>query len=483
MNELIKLVKSRQWEKSRQRIFQAPDDIFMSFDVRGRSVLHVLLSNDFSDDDGADAIPAEVKILIELIMNTSMTLLSKSDKFSYRSPLLFRDQNDNTPLHVLCGEGSSSPTLIKLLLSYCPSNSVGSQTYPSSIELISAANVHGCTPLHFLAECHCPLEALVIILNHCVSLCPDVTTITFPVEPDKRTITEYSSTAQVHDRQIHPAFIKDNDGDTPLHYACGCASDFTTEHVRVLLQHCPSIVKIRNNEHKLPMDDLCFYFEESWSDLFHERILDDNTGSVSFAIRDDNYIPNLMESEGYGSLLPLEKDVMRLELWEVLNPILEATYFGSAHKYKYDLEHWKPLHAAAGITHHGPHLLRFAMQMKPEDITITDEDGNLPLHIAAITTSQYSPFENVQLLLDKSPECAKIVNRNNKLPFDLAVESKKDTSVLLAILARFPDALQIKNRSTGLLPFMTAAVGENNTVNVVYTLLRMSPELIRNVYN
>jgi len=444
-------------------------------------MLHIIFSSDFSESDNSTI--EQARQLTQVILDTYISSNSVNiaagggggqQGMTLRSIQLRRDHMKNTPLHVLCYQENACPVLIELLLSYCSTDGKDGQKLQTAIELICNVNRDGCTPLHALARNRRSIDGMDILFRNCLPLCPDIEELAFPLEPPPSTTTGNTTTTSGNNlQQLHPALVQDIFGDTPLHCACNCGWNVNIENIRALLRHCPSALKVRNREGLLPIDYL-------WNTYSTHEI---PTTIGPEALHDDEILSD--EDTSNGSMLSADgNEQTKANLWEILNPMLEATYFGTVHKssnYHDGENSWRPLHAAAGITHHSPHILRFVIQqLTPQELSRRDEDGNLPIHVAASTKSQHSsPLTNIRILLDMNSNCADEVNGDNMLPLHLAAESKKEVDVILALHKICPDAPQNRCRSTRLFPFMTAAVGSNNTVDVIYTLLRLDPELVR----
>jgi len=144
------------------------------------------------------------------------------------------------------------------------------------------------------------------------------------------------------------------------------------------------------------------------------------------------------------------------------------------------------LHACAGIDWFPPNLLRLLVVAFPDALTERDEDGNLPIHVAAggrfdsykIDATWEGGFDansgyqksTIDILLEANPVVATIADKDGRLPLDLAIESESSGTVrysqhrwrpwedggIDSLLRSYPEAARIRNPVTGKLPLETA---------------------------
>jgi len=153
------------------------------------------------------------------------------------------------------------------------------------------------------------------------------------------------------------------------------------------------------------------------------------------------------------------------------------------------------VHASVGLTGYGcpPEMLRLAISVYPNQVKEMDEEGNLPLHIAAIASSfiptseegistsdedtfisnlsNFSgfgigskPFHRViKMLLRSYPFGAQVPNgKSGKLPVILAIEAKKRMyeDGISALLEAYPAALESRDISMRLYPNIMSLIGK-----------------------
>lgn len=125
-------------------------------------------------------------------------------------------------------------------------------------------------------------------------------------------------------------------------------------------------------------------------------------------------------------------------------------------------------------------VLRYALHMYPKQIMEVDEEGRVPLAVAAMTNAS---LETIRFLLySKQHGCARaaqIFDHEKRLPLHHGIVNGMTFSEgLEMIFLAWPIALQIPDGKTGLYPFMVAAVDDMNHIDVVYRLLRECPSLV-----
>jgi hypothetical protein len=127
-----------------------------------------------------------------------------------------------------------------------------------------------------------------------------------------------------------------------------------------------------------------------------------------------------------------------------------------------------------------PEILSWFIRMYPDQLMIPMTDGKLPLHAFASSKSfvEHTMVNDIlQLCIDFYPNAARIW-WNGKLPVHLAIESGYLwTNGLQRLLNAYPEALQMPNYMSGLVPFMMAA-NDSCDLNTLYSLLREGPELV-----
>jgi hypothetical protein len=132
------------------------------------------------------------------------------------------------------------------------------------------------------------------------------------------------------------------------------------------------------------------------------------------------------------------------------------------------------LQSAAGLVGCPLPVLTLAMHAFPKQIRLVDvmygDDGNLPLHEVCAWPCEYDCTSTdpvissrkgmaIAALLQEYPEAAGLFNRHSQTPLELAVSTGTTWDIGVRKLCRaYPDAVCRRSKTTGLYPFMTAAV-------------------------
>jgi ankyrin repeat protein len=161
------------------------------------------------------------------------------------------------------------------------------------------------------------------------------------------------------------------------------------------------------------------------------------------------------------------------------------------------------VHASVGLTGFGCpiEMTRLAISVYPNQVREMDEDGNLPLHIAAVASSfmpssdssrnvcsdedsYISNLSNLSgLASDKHPPFDKVIRmllrsykmgaqtphgQTGRLPLVLAIDARKRTmnDGLKALIEAYPAALESKNYDLKLYPHILSTVGKLKKVNI-----------------
>ena len=181
------------------------------------------------------------------------------------------------------------------------------------------------------------------------------------------------------------------------------------------------------------------------------------------------------------------------------------------------------VHASVGLTGYGcpPEMIRLALSIHPEQIQEMDEDGNLPIHIAAVASSitadggndedgsmmsDYSflstaaacsnAFDKViRILIRQYPAAARIPHGvSGKLPLMLALEKRTWEDGIQTLLDAFPAALHAKRMLPGVYPHLLAKIGRHcmfldeergakshgdRGLATLFEILKAKPDLLR----
>jgi len=137
---------------------------------------------------------------------------------------------------------------------------------------------------------------------------------------------------------------------------------------------------------------------------------------------------------------------------------------------------WRILHAALSDINCTSEFIDLVLELHPEEIERVDQNGNLPLHVAAGMPPSYQKGNYIKTLFDMYPQAASRRNNDGKLPLMFAIESGKSWSDgVEVILKAFPAASIERDKRTNLFPFMVAA--QKSCLDSVYNLLRIRPEM------
>jgi hypothetical protein len=138
------------------------------------------------------------------------------------------------------------------------------------------------------------------------------------------------------------------------------------------------------------------------------------------------------------------------------------------------------VHASVALTGYGcpPEMIRLAISIHPHQVREMDEDGNLPLHIAAAASSFGTLTENMGMTDEESSVISDGMaslfssnsarrNKNGNSNFD---------TVIKLLLKQYPQAAQTPHGRSGRLPLVLAArAGHRSWGDGMKTLLRAYP--------
>ena len=508
---IFDLLNARRWDEARGWIDYRPECVYDQNEAQHRTPLHVICrmkfgddGDDDNDDDDDDDVQADdsddheqaadgdnpnknLNADLEGALSVARLILecshSRTDpavclhpvpewhpeheyaKGLHNSVLTVQDVYGDTVLHCLCGNlHGGSPELTKLVLEHTEDYGADSKAnrkrkdgkmLPSVYDLLSHKNFHGCTPMHFCADGGCTPGIIDLILGACKKYCP-------------------------HTKKRHPICIQDEDGDTPIHFACSAGLEpdvlrrfvMQPDHTVVYLS---LMIKARNG--RTPIDDLI-----TW--CIDEHGLEANTTDP-----------------------PLEErmpDDVAEKLWWRVEVLIQGAVFGCYRDY----QETTPFHWAASIWIFPAIVFRLACkrcaEQNSEGLLALDEKGMTLLHHAVnpiwrdgLNSSVYelgsgeylelsrwrSESEQrtpIEYLIELCPAALRMRSKNGELPIHLALSGGK-TSIedIMAMLDAAPETLAQRDRQ-GLLPFMVAASkGYRGDLDNAFKLLLLNPELVR----
>lgn len=496
------LVKARRWKETRRSLGEDPELAFWVDPSNSRTALHIMCRLDLGQNDANGREVAETETSLPPHIEVAQMLINLSheiepvilpnpvtlgdgegfDMVMHMSILTVKDYLGDTVLHNLCGHmRSACPHLVQLILSSVSGTAFTFKSIkedglltgdleaeesrhsraPNIHDLLTTKNSHGCTPMHFIGEGSAPRDISNAIFDAC------------------------------RGAKRNPMIVQDEDGDTPLHFACSAGMD------PEFLEHFQDAVLITNNEGRLPVDDLIVWF------------VDENDS----------------DSEA-GSLLQRSSTEMLTVLWQRVSVLLAAAD-GLVRHEDLGTRTFRPVHAAAGMQAFPSLVLRLACKLFPDELSSRDEAGLTALHVAAShaqrasesladpDTENYSELVRwkpdceddtmITFLSSLSPDSAKLFSCEGRLPLHMAInffeddnhnarasvrhqpagypviKAGKNIADIEHLLSLSPCSLETRDKKTRLQPFMLAAVDENASLDLVYILLLRNPELVRSV--
>mmetsp|Transcript_26141 Transcript_26141/g.56625 ORF Transcript_26141/g.56625 Transcript_26141/m.56625 type:complete len:668 (+) Transcript_26141:226-2229(+) len=187
-------------------------------------------------------------------------------------------------------------------------------------------------------------------------------------------------------------------------------------------------------------------------------------------------------------------------LWEKTVLLLKAAYYGSINERPArgaEDGGWRLVHAAVAFCCPTP-LIHLLVRLSPRQVIERDERGRTPLIMACSSSFLNQMRANnrdvdackcvdlVKLIIQTNDSSCRIVDSNCRLPLHVAIQAGHQWhTILQTIFAAEPRALLARDPSTGLYPFMLAAIANNEgagkqkrKLTVTYELLRADPSCI-----
>lgn len=312
-------------------------------------------------------------------------------------------------------EHSVDTNLLRVLLSNTRDHN-HNPSAPTALSMITAKDSRGSTPLHYLTYSRlCPMASLSLLMDYCKPSADDVL-------------------------NTDPTLCIDTDGDTPLHWALDGYQ--SPRRVQQLLKHSKAALRVKNAAGKTPFDQ---------------------------------FVANFVENDWR------EHEVTGREAWENIQgylKVLDGDDTSSG-------DDWLPIHMLATSNIDFPTVFYdVAFHYHKEDAAKLDSKGMLPLHLACTRQSLAGlpPCDETITfkLLAQYPQAAyKPAAKTKRLPIHLAVEACKPLKVIAALLKAYPNSLNVKDPVTGLWPFLLSAVGNEESIDTSYSLLRADPSIVQ----
>ena len=162
-----------------------------------------------------------------------------------------------------------------------------------------------------------------------------------------------------------------------------------------------------------------------------------------------------------------------VEFWQKAALLILAEYTGDSS----NLDNRLILHGCAGIQTCPSTLLEYALLLYPESLLIQDENGQVPLHVAA---SRPADTVNVKDILAACPKASKVRDQEGRLPIELAVESDWSWNDGVGqLLAANPTSLEALNVDERLYPRIFARMSRppQGSSSALFELLQARPSI------
>jgi len=320
---------------------------------------------------------------------------------------------------------------------------------------------------------------------------------------------------------IHPLLQRNNNGDLPIHIAC--YEIYENE------QWIEAFVGFLDSDYKVTYDTV---FTCKCLRRILERFIDDHDEAFEQFCNDNNqWLPEERECDSLqqfsslqcGSLqqclssnermddidgsslriMPFDEGIPFDDILPRLRILLEAAaksnmyHTHQTQEYEISLE---PVHLAASVPNFPTFILQMMVLHDQSALLRTDEHGRIPLHYALVASAGNQEQDSgedsddsdlvywstndesrslVQFILDNAPSSADIHDGDGRLPIHLAIANNRDlSSVVLPIIAAYPGSISAVDPCTNLKPFLLAASHDNASLDLIFRLALLEPNLI-----
>eukprot|EP00934_Nitzschia_sp_Nitz4_P007482 Nitzschia sp. Nitz4//scaffold41_size133979//37367//38326//NITZ4_003335-RA/size133979-processed-gene-0.70-mRNA-1//-1//CDS//3329551434//7472//frame0 len=248
-------------------------------------------------------------------------------------------------------------------------------------------------------------------------------------------------------------------GGTPLHLACRHGS--SPDILQALVAANQTLASTPSDNGTKPAEVLCQQFSKRHKHAF--RPLPEQHGEVSrqkgklddpevraFSERIQVLLRAVKERSG----TPLQRQFLIHELLQHLSSLGDTTEF-----------------------------LDVAVHLYPEQLTMPDLEGNLPLHLAATTCGELRK-DALAILVSACPAAARLWNRNGELPLHVALKGGQRVwgNSLQKLLEAHYAALEERDKPTGLYPYQLAGAishGKHRySLGTIFELMTACPHVV-----
>jgi hypothetical protein len=166
-----------------------------------------------------------------------------------------------------------------------------------------------------------------------------------------------------------------------------------------------------------------------------------------------------------------------IDFWKKASLLIQTEYTGNVLDVNDEVDNVYIVHACAEIHGCPPALLEYAILLHPEQLLISDENDQLPLHIAVSARSDTIILNDI---LGASPHASKIRNRQGQLPIEIAVESGRSWADGVGqLLEANPGSLEALNVDERIYPLIWSRL--SGGPNAIFESMRARPSVCRTV--
>mmetsp|Transcript_57180 Transcript_57180/g.66851 ORF Transcript_57180/g.66851 Transcript_57180/m.66851 type:complete len:398 (-) Transcript_57180:260-1453(-) len=314
------------------------------------------------------------------------------------------------------------------------------------------------------------------------------------------------------------ANLRHKEGHNALHYACLYLPP--PRVIEILLFASNELALSPNNDGEIPIHWACLVSvpDEVLSILLeaspNSGCICNKKGETAISLLWDRYGRDLRKAVDSSVFAPPKAERIfwstNMSGWRKILLVLQASYRGSPPPMEGNqITSRYILHAAVSNSSCPLELIQLILILYPDQIAEKNESGMLPLTIVAkAQTKSNDPTRLmviINALLDYFPSAARIQDKRQTLPLNLALQSGKTWQQgVKSLFNAEPRALLTRDASTKMFPFMIASAINDNDVdkrkvgnetnlnsdddslllgklNTTYELLLASPECIRTV--
>ena len=362
--------------------------------------------------------------------------------------------NGRTALHLACF-GKPPVSVVRAILNVNPHSALWADSRSQY------------TPLHLACQFAASADVIEELVDAMIALLEHGESLNWTMRNTARTVLVTGEIANLWDDTCD--FITSADGfkiQSPLYLACSRGASLKAlRKISMELNNAIASYGLATRDQQIDVleEAIGGLWQQFWKTEAHRtsppRLHWPPSDKLKLTEREDGVECNLLKA-------------FRLS-WEKLDFLLQRV------SKMEDVGQFFEVHAVASLHRSVPEFLKYTIAFFPNQVT-QKRHGDLPIHLFVRNNCiADNNAAGVNVLIQYFPGSASIPDKRGRLPLTVALDKKRRWDQGVSVLLKaFPDALLVRDPVTRLFPFMVAAIEDKHIIDIVFTLLKLSPSAI-----